>query len=546
MAVQSEKFAQIHGVDEVPGRRAEPAEIVALQKETRDIKLSSLGAWLKLWRTYSCVPDKAIAEPEDAIRKVCDGFGIDSLSEFETYPHKLKQDRYVKVKEINALLRGYSMSELMVDHLRARKSNEYLVCQELRTFLPHYIQALDYSHLGRGARYFFPEVILHNKHRAKLLKSKSEPYPDAYPVHVRLPARGDETELHHHPGEEFLLCLGGAVKVSFDTIGLSAELGKNDYVHFHADQPHKVTNIGDEPAELFVVRSYLAATSPYRNLFRDATAFEFYLLRKEKPLVENLRRLYKFAVGGWVKENLRPWGVRRGPPSGVGTGIAAPMGLARQLTAMRVSPRGIFQKEKTFAKPEDYRGKHRYEQFRSGFLEGYATIDDLDHLAWLCELPPKLLYCYLFESVPQISVVKYSKDWKETLGREETHTQSGPQYLYPIHNLAGSVMTVARLHLPPKKASSLNRHFGSEMCIPICGQNIVVTVQATGQNRSGELKSKEPGYLHYRSDCNHCVENKGIEPAELLILRFFDTVRPKALPSFAHRKLPKGSQFLQS
>ena len=79
------------------------------------------------------------------------------------------------------------------------------------------------------------------------------------PVRVTVPAERNGTERYQHEGEEWLYVLAGTLQLTLtdDTFTLSP----GDAAHFDAREPHRLTAVGDEDAELILV----ACAAP-RNL----------------------------------------------------------------------------------------------------------------------------------------------------------------------------------------------------------------------------------------------------------------------------------------
>lgn len=79
------------------------------------------------------------------------------------------------------------------------------------------------------------------------------------PVRVTVPATRTGTELYQHDGEEWLYVLAGTLLLTLtdDTFTLSP----GDAAHFDAREPHRLTALGGEDAELILV----ACAAP-RNL----------------------------------------------------------------------------------------------------------------------------------------------------------------------------------------------------------------------------------------------------------------------------------------
>jgi hypothetical protein len=432
------------------------------------------------------------------------------------------------------------MSELMVDHLEVAERTPNLVRHLIKNFAPHGPRPL-----GRNARYSIPRTLLENKDRAKSLRLPTEPartpepYPDVFPVRVLLPKRGDYSQPHDHPGEEILLILRGKIRLRFDRLNIFTELGPKDYAHFYADQPHTAINVGDGPAEMLVLRAYLLATGPRKNLYWTAKEFEKELLEPDKlddVDVETLRGIYRSGIGAWLGHALLS------NRKDDGQKIADAIGLARQLRAMGYTADILVTARdaalKAGKKLGMRLGKRKYWELLWGFLERDADIKVLEHLAVICDLPPALLYCYLFNRVPGVSVIRYRKDLKTAPGRPPSPAGE-IEYKYPRHNLADSGMTITYLEMPPGSSSLWNRHNGSEYVVPVRAENVRVELKSDGKFLCGANVSSSPrGYLHYASHLEHRLYNDGHAPASVFVVRLFDTLLP-AVPS----RRQKGSRM---
>ena len=491
------------------------------------MRLPELGRWLNMYRISSGIGDEQLAAFNEQLEDWRARLNIDSLASLEEGdPEGHNWHRGdLSLEEVTAALNAYGMSELMVDHLRVEKHSKHIVRHVIDDFAPH-----SADKLGNNAQYFFPKEILENRDRAKLLGSRKEPYPDGFPVRVLLPQPGDFSQSHEHPGEEILLCLKGRIKIQFDHLNTFVELGQNDYAHFYADQKHTAINVGNGEAEMFVLRAYLLASSPRRKLYESAEQFEGALLKPERVEdvnVSRLRRLYRAGAGAWLKQTLGTLNARtKELPS-----IADPIGLARQLRAMGYKTKDLLDraiKLKEDKKLKEIYGKRKYDQFCSGFLERDANIDDLNHLAKLCALPPPLLYCFLFARVPAVSAIRYGNDLRTAPGNPPP-LPNKIEYRYPKHNLADSGLTITYLEMPKRSASEWNNHSGSELCLPISGGNIRIELNAHGEVPTETIGSNPAGYLHYCSHFPHRLYNDGDQPASVFVVRFFDTLLPPPL-----------------
>lgn len=78
------------------------------------------------------------------------------------------------------------------------------------------------------------------------------------PLKVLIPAERDRREVYQHEGEQWLYVLSGRLELKIgDEEGL--ELGAGDAAHFDADNPHTLTALGGEDAEIIMV----ACAVPY-------------------------------------------------------------------------------------------------------------------------------------------------------------------------------------------------------------------------------------------------------------------------------------------
>jgi quercetin dioxygenase-like cupin family protein len=64
-------------------------------------------------------------------------------------------------------------------------------------------------------------------------------------------APGGSNPLHTHDREEVMVMLAGAITVA--GVGEPVKLGQGDALIFPANQPHRIENTGDEPAEWLLI-----------------------------------------------------------------------------------------------------------------------------------------------------------------------------------------------------------------------------------------------------------------------------------------------------
>ena len=470
------------------------------------IDLKDLGPCLKAYRIYCGIENARTIE--STLNDNARTLGIHSIRDLE----EGRVGGRFTLAEVKNLLAAYNMSELMVDHLLVSEDSPYIVRQVIGGFDPHPAT----KHFESNAKYFIPQRLL------RPAPHLDQPFPHAFFVRVVLSQTGDKSERHDHPGDELTLCRRGMVRMSWERLGIHAELNPGDYVHFHADQEHVATNIGPGEAELFVIRNYMiAGGGPRRKLYRDAQTFDRALLRGRKN-ASTLRGIYKEGIGRWINQILRS---RDAEPDMTAT-VQDPVGLARQLERMGWYGRKLHRKAKQLFGDAAF-PLARYEEIMAGFFKNPVTKSDLDHLAGVCKVPPVLLYPFMFPRTPGFCVIRFDDDFLDLPGIE-SNKAAHVRYRYPRQNLADSGLTISRLDLSTRFPCPENRHFGTELCIPIAGNGLRVDLDVPkGKNEGQGLKrvfdvATEKEYFHYVSGYPHWVTNYGKDRASVLVVRFFE------------------------
>ena len=83
--------------------------------------------------------------------------------------------------------------------------------------------------------------------RWERLTAFHDPYVDFHRVIYEVGGTSSGEKLMRHPGREYGLVLSGrlAVTVEFTTY----DLGPGDSIHFDSTQPHRLRNVGTQPAD---------------------------------------------------------------------------------------------------------------------------------------------------------------------------------------------------------------------------------------------------------------------------------------------------------
>ncbi len=369
---------------------------------------------------------------------------------------------------------------------------------------------------GHGASYSIPNVRLDGT--------------DAAFVRLQLEPGGYSTQ-HHHAGDELCVALKGTVDVALVDSGVTFTLHPGDYAHFYAEQTHAVANASKEPAEVFIIRFYQADKANSRQQLRR----ELWRLARREGQPGALAL-------GWM---LAAAADRSAPPATSSHGARIPdevlnrLGLAQLLGRL---PLAGSRREKYLKKWGRARGNPASAEWHDALQRNLARVTrkQLVEVAELYEIFGFLAFEFLFPGVPRQIVVARRRDdrlgggsngdWVDMRDIEASLPGAVPQavegvkYEVPIRCLACSDILITRVTLQPGMTTLDNSHPGCELLLPLAGSAVVEYVDGPNEKL---CQVTAPGELaHYNSDRMHRVCNKGDEPTELFVIRFFGESRP--------------------
>ena len=366
----------------------------------------------------------------------------------------------------------------------------------------------DESH-GHRAQYAVP---------AKRLKGS-----DASLVYLALEPTG-RSDIHHHPGDEFLLVLDGDVEVRLQDSGLRAKLRQGEAIHFHAEQTHSAINLSENnPAHLFIIRFYQMETTPNS---------------RRLPTRQQMRRDLRHYFGhncGQLAAPVRAWVLqalthRSGPRGGQEKEpdfIQDRLGLARMV---RLLPKPRSGPERTFLNRVGGLVNCEYREW-GAFLKDIETGElkfPKVALEYLCDLHERRVYDmlflrFLFPGAPTAMVFHPAEEEDAVDVKVLANLPPGASYLLPRRNLECSETAIVQLTLQPRSGSLWNRHPGSELLVPLEG---TAQIEFRDPCVSRRVSADQCQLAHYRSDKEHRVWNPGESEARLMVLRFYGEGQP--------------------
>jgi quercetin dioxygenase-like cupin family protein len=402
--------------------------------------------------------------------------------------------------DLEAIADTWGIPKLMLDPLLSERVDEVCLVEALKESEP--VGRAGMAKYGTRAHYRIPKRKLRDTEEVAIVHLELEPEDKVEP--------GGHSDSHTHCGDELLFVLGeGTVEVRLEDSGLWTRLGPGGYVHFYAEQRHSAWNIGPKPVRLFIIRFYQLESPGTRFAYLEA-------LKATNPNRNLISRVVEE-----TKAALAPFDMRDGQTDSAE--IRDRFGLARLLK--RVCGPEFRGKGNDLSRQDlaDRAAAQQLSYKRSWFdrlHHGQAEVPvaDVPVLAKkIYEIEPMLLYDFVFPVQRNAVAVRWPDDFRPV--PESFLGAAGVSYQVPCRRLAHSDIAIARLQLEPGASTPADRHRhpGQELLVPLQG-----VCEVRFGNVRAPLDAREHRYAHYLSHREHQVVNVGTEPAEHLVLRFYE------------------------
>jgi hypothetical protein len=305
---------------------------------------------------------------------------------------------------------------------------------------------------------------------------------------------GGESDIHEHPGDEFVLVRSGEVEVRFEDTGLRTTLRSGEFMHYYAEQRHSAFNVGDRPAELFVVRFYQVATTGTRQAIWTSLQ---QALRANDP-----RDAFVPAEAlSWFLQMIPTYATRL-----VGA-IQDVLGLDRFLERWL-----------------EVLGKE--DLSTASIVPPIANQLRIVDLSKRYGIPEYVLYSFAQPAVGNVIAVR-AEDFVRV---PQEVLPDGVEYQLPRRNLACSDISIALVTIAPTPSSTLDkpkhhgtteaRHPGFEAILVRRGRVDVYFGAEVAP--ACTLTADTTQLCHFDSSVAHRIENpSATEEAELLVIRFY-------------------------
>jgi quercetin dioxygenase-like cupin family protein len=429
------------------------------------------------------------------------------------------------LQEARSLASIYGVSDLMVDSLVSESVPGHFVQEDFREFVL-------IRPFGHGSRYLIPQHALQGKDPVFLILCL---------------APGDLSELHKHPGDEFILVRKGTVDLCLYDTNQCETLTQDDYVHFYSEKPHRLVNNSKKMAEVLVLRFYQFHRG-IRQRVSNAVMRFLAQMERRADLPESVFRSFRRDVAPWLRQvatesSVDP--IRVGPddyyqPSARNNRVQNFVDLSRVIRGLNDSRRRPYNQTRLVEEfndrvrrwNEDHRDdsvperkRHQIWNFLHGFPVPDATSHDLMVFADIFGIPAILLAGYLYPAGRDIVVIRgnenrygHKVDDVEEFPDDVFHCSPSVKYSLPRHTLAQSDVAIAFVEFPPKSATVWNRHPGTELILPLRGS---VTVNFKNLLNSCAASDGDE-YCHFLSEHEHQVVNESSRrAAEILVVRFY-------------------------
>lgn len=321
-------------------------------------------------------------------------------------------------------------------------------------------------------------------------------------VHLRLDG-GGFSDRHSHPGDELIFCLTGTIQLRLENSGLWTILGAGDYAHFYAEQVHSAHNIGDDPAELFIIRFYQLESMGTRfRILADLKS----KTRRGAHTARAVQELMSAVDPLMVASEDLPEIIDR-------------FGLGR-LLQMISEGNGISLRKLEEAGKKARLGFNRSKFHRLHNGDAPVTKKQLVALARTYGIHPMLLFDFLFPALRNAVVVRHSDNDFYQMPEDLVGVQ-GVKYFCPCRRLADSDISIAVIELDVGGKSPVNRHPGHELLLPLSDGTIAIRLGEGGET-GVRLSGRGSKYAHYFSNQDHYVANAGDSKVRCLLLRFYE------------------------
>jgi quercetin dioxygenase-like cupin family protein len=482
--------------------------------EVAQVLRSELAQILRAYRERS---GKSRAEVEEVLDKLLKQQSVpEARAGFELLGRKVSVNTLeapsprnvaVTVADLQLLAQVYQMPRLVLDSLLSSRSDGSChVCPSEGWRRVGSAQS-DSPYYGQGTTYTIP--------RHSLAGTK-----DVSVVHLVLDRQTEDdpeshSSIHSHIGDELLLVLDGEVEVRLDHNGLSARLGREEFIYFHAEQRHSATYAGPigGQARVLVIRFNQFKTPSTRAQLLGEAARLRGLILTEKSIAKHFMDYFVRVMTAALDMHF---------DLGVGTlraeQVADAAGFARMLKAINspaFQPQGKTLSLNVLIKESNQRklGFNRSKLDR--ILKGLPPIDvdQVKNLAALFQVEPVLFHDYFFPAVRQAVVVRNSD--LETVP-SDLLAEPGVRYHVPRRHLADSDISVVRLDLDPG-ARTKATHPGHQLLVPLEGSSEVRIGRATFPVIAGTHR-----FAHFHCGRDHEVRNTGPSTARFLVVRFYE------------------------
>lgn len=345
-------------------------------------------------------------------------------------------------------------------------------------------------------------------------------------------AQGGHSDHHHHAGEELQFVIKGTIRTTFSDSGVECVAKIGTFTHFYSEQNHIIHNVGDDFAEVLIIRFYPSSPADTRHdvrgrLWTKLTGQPGSAPEAPVTLDANERLLLLEEAAS----RARPYDIATGPPPE----ISDRLGFVRLLSGRAPSK----SKWQAFRKAEKISAAEPADWLWS--IATYRASVTRGSLARVAELYNRfnlLLLGYLFPSDAPTVVVQrggrdsgLSLDWMP-LATLAKHTDFpipafGVHYEIPTRSLTYSNAEITWIKLDPGATTSSNKHDGSELLVPLSGDITIRFFEDEKGPTTGRLRVSRARreLAHFRSSKWHAVVNTGSTLASVFVIRINEPAR---------------------
>ena len=327
---------------------------------------------------------------------------------------------------------------------------------------------------------------------------------------------GGHSDYHNHPGDEFIFVLQGSVRIRLQASGAAISLGKGDYIHFHAEQPHLAENrsAGNEVARLFIVRYQQHRRETFQQEPYSRTEMRAHVCDTLSSVAQSSKRALTSFERAWVL------GAIASPvkydPDHVPSEFQNRYGLARLLQHHLSADQG---------------GRSEAEQMVDNLLQGKVTMEPralIDKCRKLFHMDVEpAMWGFLYPSVAPTAIVRRSRkadlgnDWIRVRDICKQELPDGVDYEIPRRSLACSDLSVSWLTLAPGKVTAPSMHVGTVLVIPMEGEGRIEYLGPHMKPIPVCTVRESTALVHFRGHERHRIGNDGDQPFEALVVRSF-------------------------